>query len=156
MSKYRIKRFLMAAAILLVCLSRAESRCARANYVVTGAISDCETRLPVPGVQILVFLDDETSSWATTEGTSSSLSSDADGSYRGEFKLNLYSGPGFWRSDRCERRPQAITVVCSAPGYSPRRLKLRGNQIAPLDEKLDATILVPRLYLSRVGKEPCV
>jgi hypothetical protein len=96
----------------------------------------------------MVFLDDEASTWATTEGASSTLGSDVTGAYHGEFELNLYSGPGFFRSDRCDRRPKTVTVVCSSPGYSPLRFSLRGKDLTALNEHLEAAVLVPPLCLA--------
>lgn len=63
--------------------SSAKARCARAKYVVSGVVRDCETKQPIPGAQVMVFLDDEASTWATTEGASPALGSDVTGSYHG-------------------------------------------------------------------------
>jgi hypothetical protein len=118
----RIRIVLFLASTLAVPWPCA-AKCPNVRYQISVHVLERATGAPVPGAQVSLVLPDYGSAPKSVEFVASSGTTDAAGSFSGEFDFNSYSG--WFVVDRCRAKLTKLQVMVAAPNRAAERFESR-------------------------------
>jgi hypothetical protein len=131
-----VKKLCLTIGMIIISLfthCMALGKCPYRDYEIKGVVQEERTNQFIADAKLLFFFDDEQST--LTNGFETKYPdyfiTDAQGAFTATVYFYTYSG--WFLNDRCNKKPESLTVIITVEGYPARRMEFKLKKLIDPD-----------------------
>jgi hypothetical protein len=149
----KLSRLLVFASLTALCAPLLVAKCAGLHYVLSGRVTDAQSREPIAGAVAAVLVNGQQPEPWGPERYMPAVTG-ADGTFGSDFFFDTFSHFSRCAGDECARVPLSLSLVVSAPGHESRTYSLKGSAIPAGSGEEPIAVVVPEAALALTPHTP--